>query len=116
MIRSLPAARLRGQSLPCLLCQWRVFSTSHPRLDEKPAATPPRTGEPLDAQRRSGPLADAPRSYGKRTEKFAPKPLARPIGMPDPPKPGENTGGDHRSLAHPRDYFCNYGKNLERRA
>lgn len=93
-------------SAACLLCQWRTFSTSYQRLAEKPApATPPPPG----------PLDEAPRSYGKAVSEFTPKPLSRPIGLPNPPRPGENTGIDKRTLRQRRDDFVDYDKHLKRR-
>ncbi|KAI0889970.1 ATP10 protein-domain-containing protein [Annulohypoxylon maeteangense] len=125
----------RRPRLLCLLCQSRAFSTSYRLLAEQGAAAkaatktnnhqstkaktakttttpnspaPPRVIAP-------SPLEDAPRGYGKRHEEFTPKPLSRPIGMPLPPQPGENTGIDHRTLKQRRDDFVNYDKHLKRR-
>lgn len=92
-------------SAACLLCQWRTFSTSFRRLAEKPAPTTPPPG----------PLDEAPRSYGKAVSEFTPKPLSRPIGLPNPPRPGENTGIDKRTLKQRRDDFVDYDKHLKRR-
>ncbi|KAK2069475.1 hypothetical protein P8C59_004055 [Phyllachora maydis] len=71
-----------------------------------PPARPPPTGQ----------LANAPRSYGKRaSDDFTPTPLSRPIGMPRPPLPGENTGLDLRTLRQRRDDLLDYNKHLARR-
>ncbi|KAI1143427.1 ATP10 protein-domain-containing protein [Hypoxylon sp. FL0543] len=126
------AARPR---LLCLLCQSRAFSTSYRLLAEQGASArkatttntqttktgtpaPPTTTTPTPAQPKiipDSPLADAPRAYGKRVEEFTPKPLGRPIGMPQPPRPGENTGIDRRTLKQRRDDLVNYEKHLQRR-
>lgn len=64
----------------------------------------------------SGPAIEAPRSYGKRFEgKFTPQPLPRPIGMPLPPRAGENTGIDSRTREQRKKDFSDYDKHLERR-
>ncbi|KAI0022211.1 ATP10 protein-domain-containing protein [Xylariomycetidae sp. FL0641] len=104
------AARPR---LLCLLCRSRKFGTTARRLAEqgaKEAAIP----KPLRAVPQS-PLEGAPRAYGKRVDDFTPTPLPRPIGMPNPPQPGENTGIDLRTRKQRRDDFVNYTKHLERR-
>ncbi|KAI1799784.1 ATP10 protein-domain-containing protein [Daldinia bambusicola] len=132
MSRTMLLARRPG--LLCMLCQSRGFSTSYRLLAEqgpttakaaKPATDnqPTKPGAPASPASDPAPpkvippspLADAPRSYGKRTEKFTPKPLSRPIGMPNPPRPGENTGIDSRTLRQRRDDFVNYDKHLKRR-
>ncbi|KAI1759740.1 ATP10 protein-domain-containing protein [Hypoxylon sp. FL1150] len=126
----------RRPRLLCLVCQLsqpRAFSTSYRLLAEHNStaakttnkqasdskaqtttATPPNAPKPPKIISPS-PLEDAPRAYGKRVEEFTPKPLSRPIGMPSPPQPGENTGIDSRTLKQRRDDFVNYEKHLERR-
>lgn len=110
--RLLRPTKIKSDSVACLLCHWRAFSTSYRRLAEKeapqmPAASPTPTP--------SGPLADAPRGYGKAVTDFTPKPLSRPIGLIAPPKAGENTGVDKRTLKQRRDDFVDYEKHLKRR-
>lgn len=114
----------------CLLCQWRSFSASYRRLADKPPATSPESssdssnavpGVPratiggLDAGAADGPLAHAPRAYGKKLQEFTPTPLARPIGMNYPPTAGQNTGVDNRTLKERHADFTNYEKHLKRR-
>lgn len=96
-----------------MLCQWRSFSTPYRRLAEKetPAPADPQNAPP----RPPSPLGDAPRAYGKAVEEFTPKPLNRPIGFPQPPKAGQNTGIDHRSWSQRRADFVNYDKHIARR-
>ncbi|XXG94647.1 protein transport protein gos1 [Hypoxylon texense] len=129
------ARRPRLLCLVCELSQLRAFSTSYRFLAEqgpaaaktstnkqatKPNAKPttpattPNSPKPPKLIAPS-PLEDAPRAYGKRVEEFTPKPLSRPIGMPLPPQPGENTGIDPRTLKQRRDDFVNYEKHLQRR-
>lgn len=70
---------------------------------------------PIESLRESGPLANAPRAYGKALDTFTPTHLSRPIGMHNPPNPGENTGIDTRTLQQKRDDFVNYEKHLKKR-
>lgn len=118
-------------SRACLLCQWCSFSTSYRRLAEKEASnssiptTSPSKAAPLTAADGNeaptvpevppSPLADAPRAYGKAVEEFTPKPLSRPIGLPKPPRSGENAGVDRRSWKQRRDDFVDYDKHIVRR-
>ncbi|ORY66363.1 ATP10 protein-domain-containing protein [Pseudomassariella vexata] len=104
------------QRFLCLLCQSRSFSTRYRRLAEEP--TKAATAVPAEKPKKfipASPLEDAPRSYGKRLEKFTPKPLSRPIGLPYPPEPGQNTGTDLRTMKQRRDDFVNINKHLEKR-
>lgn len=48
-------------------------------------------------------------------ESYTPRPLLRPIGVPDPPKPGENSGIDPRTWREKRADMFNYDKHLIRR-
>ncbi|OTA96979.1 hypothetical protein M434DRAFT_348502 [Hypoxylon sp. CO27-5] len=120
----------RTPRLLCLVCQSRAFSTSYRLLAEQGASARkaiPANKQPTKTATTTtstpappkivpdSPLADAPRAYGKRVEEFTPKPLSRPIGMPLPPQPGENTGIDRRTFKQRRDDFVNYEKHLKRR-
>ncbi|KAM4059714.1 ATP10 protein [Hirsutella rhossiliensis] len=96
-------------------------SAARPQAPAPPPKPPkpdkPGVGAPMDPRSHvAGPPIEAPRSYGKRVEGgFTPKPLPRPIGMPLPPKAGENTGIDGRTLRERRDDFVDYDKHLQRR-
>ncbi|KAL1882736.1 hypothetical protein VTK73DRAFT_1256 [Phialemonium thermophilum] len=100
-----------------ILQQWRAFVTSpchlaseHGRKNNpQTTATTNRTDDEINS------LLKVPRSYGKRVAEFTPTILSRPIGLNNPPKPGENTGIDTRSLQQRRDDFVNYEKHLARR-
>lgn len=115
--RPLWPANIRLDGAACMLCQWRSFSTSYRRLAQKetPAPAPAPANPPQPAEPLPSPLQDAPRAYGKALEEFTPKPLSRPIGLPKPPKAGENTGIDNRTWKERRDDFVNYEKHLARR-
>lgn len=102
--RPLRTAYTSLEASSCLLCQWRSFSIFYRRHAEKDTPTKPPS-----------PLDEAPRAYGKAVDQFTPKPLNRPIGLPNPPRPGENTGIDRRTLKERRDDFVNYDKHLIRR-
>lgn len=84
----------------CVYCQWRRSFTAS--MDPKGEVK----GAPIEA----------PRSYGKRVEGvFVPKPLPRPIGMPLPPRAGENTGIDRRTMKQRKEDFVDYDKHIKRR-
>ncbi|KAK1826159.1 ATP10 protein-domain-containing protein [Podospora conica] len=117
------------RAVTCLSRQYRPFTTSYIRLAAKktPAPTPPSAPKPspppspLDEEATpppegvKGPLAHAPRYYGRPHHEFTPTPLSRPIGMPTPPQVGENRGIDTRTLKQRRDDFVDYEKHLARR-
>lgn len=130
--------RATPRSITCLVCQWRAFSTSYGRLAvPKPDQQPPKPPASKEARTEAPPLsaspeallkpaepaipqdpalARAPKSYGKKIEgEFTPIPLSRPIGLPYPPEPGQNSGIDPRTLKQRRDDFVNYDKHLARR-
>ncbi|KAI1281040.1 ATP10 protein-domain-containing protein [Xylaria sp. FL0933] len=119
-----PLITRQPRTLLCRLCQSRTFSTSYRRLAQQAAKSSPKPPTNAAASKDAppppkfvapSPLADAPRSYGKRVEEFTPTPLSRPIGLPYPPEAGQNTGIDSRTLKQRRDDFVNYDKHLERR-
>ena len=106
--RPLRPNNLLFDSAACIECQWRTFSISYRRLSEKETkATKNLITQPL--------LENAPRADGKAVEEFTPKPLNRPIGLPKPPRAGENTGIDTRTWKQRWDDYVNYDKHLIRR-
>lgn len=100
------------QPLTCAFCQWRRDFSRTALRGAKPAS-----GASLDPQSKvKGTKIEAPRSYGQRVDDgFVPKPLPRPIGMTQPPREGENTGIDNRTLRQKKEDFVNYDKHLVRR-
>ena len=106
--RALKPKETTFDSLSCLLCQRRSFSSSYRFSIEKETPFPPPPISPAA-------LDDAPRAYGKAVDNFTPKPLNRPIGLAKPPRAGENAGIDARSLKQRRDDFVDYDKHIARR-
>lgn len=92
----------------CLFCciqrRWQHYTDpdADPDLDGRvERAKNLRTPESLHQRYKDGELV--------------PKPLKRAIGMPDPPRPGENSGRDQRTWRQKRDDFASYERHKERR-
>ncbi|OKL59857.1 hypothetical protein UA08_04483 [Talaromyces atroroseus] len=78
----------------CIRCQTQAAWISVRNKSTTPSSQPPANNKQEDVQ---------------------PVELDRPIGMPYPPLPGQNTGIDSRSLRERRDDFVDYQKHLQRR-
>lgn len=94
-----------------LLCQW-LCPSCQSRL-QWPTTTRPASS--IAPSKKSSPSEPNPSPPPPSNEDFTPKPLSRPLGQLNPPKPGENSGIDHRTYRQRRDDFFNYDKHLERR-
>ena len=78
------------------------------------SAGSPQGSKPPISKTQSSNL-QAPKSSETKEEEHVPKPLTRPLGLPNPPRPGQNNGRDIRTWRERRDDFLNYDKHLERR-
>ena len=89
----------------CVFCEFRRLHTSTRRLQ----LTGPEKSVPVSSKKPNRP-------HVRRWDgELIPKPLSRPLGLPYPPEPGQNTGRDTRSWRQRRDDFASYDKHLERR-
>jgi hypothetical protein len=114
-------SRSGARAATCLFCQSRTYVVSQRRGFAAQPDPPPKESpkqpvpDALAAAKEASPLADAPRSYGKRLDEFTPTTLGRPIGLNHPPLPGENSGIDLRTRQQRKEDFSNYEKHLAKR-
>ena len=100
----------------------RYASSRSTTTPPSPTGLPPAPGShvPLrmlldrNPENRSA-ISKIPIPKGERGEKFTPQPLARPLGLPHPPQPGQNSPVDNRTLAEKKADFGSYEKAMERR-
>jgi ATPase complex subunit ATP10 len=125
MSSAMPVAAVRPRAA-CLLCsarpqarRWYAAGGSGGTPPGKPKPPPPPPPSDPAAKRDATMYSvriDAPRSYGEKMKTFTPQVIPRPIGMLEPPRPGENAGVDTRTPAEKRADALDYEKRLERRA
>lgn len=115
--------RSREPFTACLICQHRLYARNNVRLQSTTTstttsstksttqgpATSPSPQQIVTPQRRKRPHV---RAYDGE---LVPQPLNRPLGLPHPPQPGQNSGKDQRSWKQKREDFASYDKHLERR-
>lgn len=106
--------------------QIRLASTSTPPPGDKAALLkqgaeikaasriPLHVGVDRNPENRSA-ISKIPIPRGVTGEKFIPSALARPLGLTQPPIPGQNSPVDKRTLKERHDEFTSYEKALERR-
>ena len=97
-----------------------AFSTAQGRSQavkgssRNPTGPPPTIKQVILPPPESSATPSKPSSKAKDKD-HTPKPLLRPLGQSNPPRPGENSGIDPRTWRERRDDFLNYDKHLERR-
>ncbi len=90
-------------------CIWPCRALSSP--SSPPAPLPNGTRSPV------GTREIIPEDFGPSNDDkvVVLQPLGRPIGLQDPPQPGQNSGIDSRSWRRRREDFVNYDKHLDKR-
>ena len=104
-----------------LVCHASSSTHTKTKLPPKQAAeTTPRPIIPLNVGLDRNPdnvsaISRIPIPRGVTGEKFTPSVLARPLGLETPPRPGQNSPIDTRTLRERHQEFTSYEKALERR-
>ncbi|KAH0844884.1 hypothetical protein AYO21_05787 [Fonsecaea monophora] len=106
---------------PCRLRSLsRRASTSHSPIPEKARVEIKKPTIPLHVGLDRNPenlsaISKIPIPRGVTGEKFTPSVLSRPLGLEHPPRPGQNSPVDNRTLRERHEDFTSYEKALERR-
>lgn len=112
---------------PCIFCQTRLLSptsvrrrrihTSFRQLQQSspaPESSQPKANFPKQPPTVPKPTPSRPHVRARDGE-LVPAPLSRPLGLPYPPFPGQNTGTDRRTWTERKRDLADYDKHLERR-
>ncbi|KAI9886440.1 MAG: Tetratricopeptide repeat protein 39C [Watsoniomyces obsoletus] len=101
----------------CLFCHTRKLNTASTTASTKEKNPDPSTSTTLPALTSTPPSTPAHLIRRDRKDRKAKElqPLNRPIGLPHPPQPGENSGIDTRRWRQRWHDFLNYDQHLARR-